>query len=103
MPNYFDDTDFIGPQEQLEILNLQRTIAKLTKKMPYDYVDLQHLTPVQGAMMLERLAVMELRLRKALKKEEAACTTRRSRKGSPTRTTSERRRGSSVAPSKSGS
>lgn len=60
---------FLNAQEALEIRSLQRSIDKMAGEAPYDFVDVEHLTPEQGILIVEELRNMEHLLRKALRRK----------------------------------
>lgn len=61
-----DGYAFISAQEALEIRDLQRSIEKMAGEEPYGYVDVEHLSPEQGIMIVDELRETERLLRKAL-------------------------------------
>ena len=63
-----DGYAFINAQEALEIQHLQSEIEKMTGEAPYGYVDVVHLTPEQGIMIMNELMETERLLKKALKR-----------------------------------
>jgi len=63
-----DGYSFINAQEALEIQHLQSEITKMTGESPYGYVDVEHLTPEQGTMIMNELRETERLLRKALRR-----------------------------------
>ena len=63
-----DGYAFINAQEALEILHLQTEIEKMTGESPYGYVDVEHLTPDQGIMIMNELRETERLLKKALRR-----------------------------------
>jgi len=63
-----DGYQFINAQEALEIQHLQSEITKMTGESPYGYVDVEHLTPEQGTMIMNELRETERLLRKALRR-----------------------------------
>ena len=63
-----DGYSFINAQEALEIQHLQSEIAKMTGESPYGYVDVEHLTPEQGTMIMNELRETERLLKKALRR-----------------------------------
>ena len=62
---------FVSAQEALEIRNLQRSIEEMAGEVPYGFVDVVHLTPEQGMMIIDELRETERLLRKALRKRNA--------------------------------
>lgn len=72
MPNdlelALDGYEFADAQVTLEIRDLQRSIEKMAGEAPYDFVDVEHLTPEQAIMVLQELQSTERLLRKALRK-----------------------------------
>lgn len=63
-----DGYEFITAQEALEIRSLQRSIESMAGEEPYGYVDVEHLTPEQGIMIMNELRETERLLQKALRK-----------------------------------
>jgi len=60
--------EFISAQEALEIQNLQKSIEGMTGEVPYHFVDIVHLTPEQGIMIMNELRETERLLYKALRR-----------------------------------
>ena len=61
--------EFLNAQEALEIRHLQSAIEKMAGEAPYDFVDVEHLTPEQGILISDELRNMEHILRKALRRK----------------------------------
>lgn len=60
--------EFINAQEALEIQHLQSEIEKMAGETPYGYVDVEHLTPEQGIMIMNELRETERLLKKVLRR-----------------------------------